>query len=302
VRPGLRYERRVVIALAATLASAWHAAPQLRTPRAAHAVATATDAIWVVGGSGGQLGVERFDGQRWTVATQLPHGGLNAPAAAVAGGRLYVLGGVEEQTNLPTDAVEVYDPRTHAWSSAAPLPSPRGGHAAVVLNGKIHVLGGGNSERTLADHSVYDPATDAWRDAAPLPRAQGSVAAVVFHNRIYAIGGRSGFSDFGDTFVYDEAADHWTKGPAIPPRGTGGAAVFRNTIWYVGGESQAKSAVLGDVYRLTRGTWHRAGRLPTARNYARAVVFKGALYAIGGSRSAGASHSAGGSRVVERYR
>jgi hypothetical protein len=31
-------------------------------------------------------------------------------------------------------------------------------------------------------------------------------------------------------------------------------------------------------------------------------VFKGALYAIGGSRSAGASHSAGGSRVVERYR
>ena len=112
--------------------------------------------------------------------------------------------------------MRVYDPSSEAWSAAAPLPAPRGGHAAVVLDGKIHVLGGGNSMSTIADHSVYDPATDSWTEAAPLPRAEGSPAAVVFGGRLYAIGGRSGFSDFGDVYVYDAADDAWTTRPVDP--------------------------------------------------------------------------------------
>jgi N-acetylneuraminic acid mutarotase len=41
--------------------------------------------------------------------------------------------------------------------------------------------------------------------------------------------------------------------------------------------------------------------LPTARNYARAVVLNDAVYVVGGSRVAGDSHSASGSTVVERF-
>jgi N-acetylneuraminic acid mutarotase len=255
----------------------------------------------VLGGSGGQLGVERFDGKHWTVATQLPHGGLNAPAAVALCGRIYVLAGFEQQTNVPTAQVDVYDEQTSTWKPAPPLPAPRGGHAAVVLDGKIHVLGGGNSQSTIADHSVYDPQANTWSEAAPLPRAEGSVAAVVFGGTLYAIGGRSGFDDFGEVYVYDAQHDRSRRGPSIPPRGTGGAVVYKNAIWYFGGESQAKGAVLGDVLRLGNGKWKRATKLPTPRNYARAVVFHNAVYVVGGSRSAGASHSAAGSRVVERF-
>ena len=50
--------------------------------------------------------------------------------------------------------VHVYDTRTKRWNQAAPLPAPRGGLAAVVLEGMIHVLGGGNSKSTIADHDV----------------------------------------------------------------------------------------------------------------------------------------------------
>jgi len=290
------------LALAATATvGSWHAAPPLLTARAAHAVVATSEAIYVFGGSSGQTGVERFDGKHWTVATQLPHGGLNAPAAVVLNQRIYLIGGFEEQTNLPTAAVDVYDPSANTWSAAAPLPAPRGGHAAVVLDGKIHVLGGGNSQSTLADHSVYDPSSDTWSDAAPLPRSEGSVAAVVFRGKLYAIGGRSGFSDFGDVYVYDAARDRWTHGPSISPRGTGGAVVFDNAIWYVGGESQTRGTVLGEVLRLSNGKWTRATKLRTARNYARAVVFRKAIYVVGGSTSAGSSHSAAGSRVVERF-
>ena len=290
----------MLLALAATV-GAWHTAPPLPTARAAHAVVVNGDSVYVLGGSGGQVDVDRFDGARWTIATQLPHGALNAPAAVALGGRIYVLGGFAAQTNLPSDAVDVYDPRANTWSSAAPLPAPRGGHAAVVLDGKIHVLGGGNSQSTIADHSVFDAQTNTWSSAAPLPRAEGSVAAVVFGGKLYAIGGRSGFSDFGDVYVYDAQRDAWTHGPSIPARGTAGVVVYKSAIYLFGGESQAKGAVLGDVLRLGNGKWKRVSKLPTPRNYARAVVFRKAVYVIGGSRSAGASHSAAGSRVVERF-
>jgi N-acetylneuraminic acid mutarotase len=200
--------------------------------------------------------------------------------------------------------VLVYDVATNSWHDAAPLPAPRGGHAAVVLEGKIHVLGGGNSVSTLADHSVYDPATDRWTERAPLPRAKGSPAAVALDGRIYAIGGRSGPADFGDVDVYEPAADAWRPGPPIEPRGTAGAAVYCGTIWVFGGESQARKETLATVLRLdpATGRWRSAPPMPTARSYARAVLRGDAVYVVGGSPEPGSSHSSAGSAVVERFR
>lgn len=283
----------------------WHVEPPLPTARAAHAVVALPDAIYVLGGtgpSGAPTGVDRFDGRRWGTVTHLPHGGLNAAAAVAVGGRVVLIGGFEEQTNLPTERVEVYHPPSHTWSSAAPLPSPRGGEAAAVLDGKIHVLGGGNERSTLADHDVYDPATDTWTSAAPLPRSEGSPAAAVYRGVLYAIGGRSGLDDFADVYRYDEQHDRWTDAPSLPsPRGTGGAVVFRDAIWYLGGESQAMQRVLGDVLRQSGKSWQRVTALPQPRNYARAVVWHDAIWVVGGSTSFGNSHASIGSKLVERF-
>lgn len=278
----------------------------MRNPRSAHAVVSTGTTIYALAGAGASgpvFEIERFDGTAWTPETRLPGDGLNAPAAVVLDGRIYLIGGFDGLGNMPTSDVQVYDPATRAWSTAAPLPAPRGGHAAVVLGGKIHVLGGGNQLSTIADHSVYDPATDTWTERAPLPRAKGSPAAVVFKGRIYAIGGRSGASDFGDVDVYDAASDRWRRGPRLGPRGAAGAVVYRGAIFVFGGESQASERTLNAVLRLgpAAKSWTRVSTMPTARNYARAVVLNDAVYVVGGSRSAGASHSAAGSAIVERF-
>ena len=42
--------------------------------------------------------------------------------------------------------------------------------------------------------------------------------------------------------------------------------------------------------------------MPTARNFARAVLFKGAIYVVGGSTSYGSSHASRGAGVVESLR
>lgn len=292
---------------AAVGAESWHSAPSMLHARSAHAIVSTGAAIYAIGGTGAGgapvLQVERFDGNQWREETTLPGEGLNAPAAVAIGQRIYVIGGFKTVTNVPTSDVLIYDVGTRTWSSVAPLPAPRGGHAAAVLGGRIHVIGGGNSQSTLADHSEYDPAANTWIDRAPLPRSEGSPAAVAFKEKLYAIGGRSGGSDFGNVYIYDPATNSWGDGPALEPRGTAGAALYCGTIYVFGGESQAKSVVLSDVLRLdsTGAAWRSAQPMPSARNYARAALLGNSVYLIGGNPVVAASHSAAGSTLVERF-
>jgi N-acetylneuraminic acid mutarotase len=288
-------------------ACGWDGVAPLNHARTAHAVVSTGSAIFAFAGTGEGGApvrqVERWGGERWQVVAQLPGPGLNAPAAAAVGETIYVIGGFETDTNVPSSRVHVFTQEDGTWREAAPLPAPRGGHAAVVHDGKIHVLGGGNSRSTIADHSQYDPATNAWRELAPLPRAEGSPAAVVFNNKIHALGGRSGGSDFGDVYIYDAASDAWAAGPSIEPRGVMGAVVYRGAIHLFGGESQARRENLAEVLRLDPDAqWRRAADMPTARSFARAVVLGDAVYVVGGSPRPEASHAGRGSAVVERYR
>jgi N-acetylneuraminic acid mutarotase len=295
-------------ALALNAVGTWTRVADMRTARSAHAVVATETGIYVLAGTGPDgkpvTSVERFDGKTWANETTLPGEGLNAPAAAALENSIYVIGGFGTTTNRPVTTVHRYDPVAKKWDTAAPLPAPRGGHAAAVLNGRIHVFGGGNSVSTIDDHSIYDPKTNTWSAGAPLPRRMGSPAAAVLNGKLYSIGGRSGPNDFGDVHIYDPATDRWVAGPAIPARGTGGAAVSNGSILYFGGESQSGQAVLGDVLRLAPGgaEWVKeAPPMPIPRSYARVVTFRGAIYVVGGSTEYGASHSSKGSATVERF-
>ncbi len=285
----------------------WSDEPPMLIPRSAHAVVSSASAIYALAGTDDHgkpvLDVEGFDGRQWKIETTLPGPGLNAPTASIVGQRLYVVGGFVAVTNRPTDEVQVYDLQTQRWSLASPLPNPRGGHVAVVMKDKIHVFGGGNSVSTISDHSEYDPETNTWRDLAPLPRAEGSPAAAVVGEKIYVIGGRSGNSDFGDVYIYDPETDTWSTGASIEPRGTAGAVAYCGGIYLFGGESQAERKNLDSVLRLDleRNVWEAVNPMPTARKFARAVLFMGSVYIVGGSSIPANSHSPIGTAVVERF-
>ena len=285
----------------------WSDEPSLLIPRSAHAVVSSDTTIYSLAGTDDNgkpiPEVEAFDGEQWAIETTLPGNGLNAPTASIVGNRIYVAGGFTADTNKPTDEVHVYDLQTHQWSTASPLPNPRGGHVAVVFDEKIHLFGGGNSVSTIADHSEYDPGTDTWRELAPLPRAEGSPAAVVVEGNIYVIGGRSGNSDFGDVYIYDPATGSWSTGPSIEPRGTAGAVLYCGGVYLFGGESQAERINLDSVLRLDlgRNVWETVTAMPIARKFARAVLFKDSVYIVGGSTVLANSHSPNGTASVIRF-
>src|SRR6185369_18097031 len=95
----------------------------------------------------------------------------------------------------------------------------------------------------------------------------------------------------------------WRALPTIPPRGTAGAVSVCNAIHLFGGESQSRRAVLADVFRFdeAQGVWTALAPLPTARNFARAVVVDGSVWVVGGSLEPGSSHASAGSTTVERF-
>ena len=63
---------------------------------------------------------------------------------------------------MVTDTVEMYDTIKNTWKFCAALKTPRSGACAVVLEGKIYVMGGTHKRLALSSCEVYNPQTDEW--------------------------------------------------------------------------------------------------------------------------------------------
>jgi N-acetylneuraminic acid mutarotase len=278
----------------------WRIGSPLRTPRASLAAVSDNSGIYVLGG--GTLDVDRFDGTSWQKETELPEI-LNAAAAALVNGEIFVIGGFLGSGNIPTDRVRIYNIASKQWREGERMPTARGGIQTAVLNNQIYVIGGGNQFQTLAANEVYDPQSNAWNTLAPLPRQRGNPALAAFNGRVYAIGGASGGATFSDVDIFDPATNSWSSGPAISPsRVAARAVVYRGSLFVFGGEASSGPA-LKNVSRLntTNMTWEAMTRMPTGRSYAGSALFNDAVFIIGGSTLAPTTHASGGTTSVESF-
>ncbi|HET7341296.1 MAG TPA: galactose oxidase, partial [Methylomirabilota bacterium] len=189
----------------------WTSLRTLPAPRQEVAVAAWRERVWVIGGFGDTAEpvrtVETYDPAQalWETRGQLPVA-LHHAAAAVAGDRLFVVGGYTggRVSWTASDALYEYVAARETWEARAPMPTPRGGLAVAVLDGKVHALGGSGDGVTNA-HEVYDPATNRWSRANAMPTARDHLAAVAFQGRVWALGGRASVmgEQYANVEVYD---------------------------------------------------------------------------------------------------
>lgn len=195
----------------AALDGRWEVAPALPSPQAESAAGSFPGLVVLAGGRtpagransgyGDHVDTGRTlilrDGERgWREVAPMPNP-RNSMAYAVLGGRLHVIAG--RRSLGPGNIVNLadhhaYDPATDRWTELAPLPAPRGGHAAAVIGGRIHVLGGeafGDSPTVFREQWSYDPETDRWRDEPPMPEGRHGLGAVALDGRLHVIGGAS---------------------------------------------------------------------------------------------------------------
>jgi N-acetylneuraminic acid mutarotase len=253
--------------------------------------------VWVLGGltdnlfgfSGSDV-VEIYEpsSDQWTSGPDLPAPRHHA-MAAVAGGEIYVIGGMDANSFAPTDTM--WRLREGTWEELAPLPGPRAAGAAVGDESSIYLIGGVPDGTSVLR---FDLDTGEWFVLPSLGRPREHVSAAIHGDQIVVVGGRWGSDMHASTEVYEFVTDRWIEGPALLEARSGFALVTSDAgLMAIGGEVFNPTAVLASTERLLDGTWSPGPELPEALHGVPAVEVEGTVLVIGGSLRAGDVENSG---------
>jgi N-acetylneuraminic acid mutarotase len=172
----------------------------------------------------------------------------------------------------------------NCWATKTSMPSVVSGCNAVVLNGRIYVVG------VTANYSYnpsvwyvsvfyeYNPMTDTWVTLLPMPTPAEYTAVAACGNKIYV------FSR-GLTEVYDPLMNTWENKTSMPTaRIQVKANVVNGKIYLIGGRTgdQYSTVALNEVYDPAHDSWTTKAPVPyPVINYASAVI-ENKIYLIGG--------------------
>ncbi len=123
-------------------------------------------------------------------------------------GKFYVIGGCNVLTCGFSD-VQVYDPASNTWSTAASYPEPISWQACGVIDGLIYCAGG-TAKNTDSKHTyVYDPDTNTWTRLADMPQTQWGAATIAANERLIISTGITSDSSVAtnEGFAYDPSTD-----------------------------------------------------------------------------------------------
>ena len=173
---------------------------------------------------------------------------------------MWILGGIEnyflgDDTSLRNDVWCSSDGETWELATEQADWSPRAFHQAVVVGGKMWVLGGGNyvpNHFALNDVWCSEDGvewTQVTEDAPWEPRLWFS--SVVYRNRIWVLGGWSQEEgNMGDVWCSADG-EHWTRLKSEVlwrPRHEHSAFVFQDRIWVAGGHAAPLSSEVWSLH------------------------------------------------------
>lgn len=220
--------------------------------------------------------------------------------SVVANGKLYVFGGynVTSPDYQPTNASEVYDATTNAWSTLAPMPAAET-HMGVATDGRfIYVAGGYTFDpRTTyqtfstANAFRYDIQSNAWSTFVPLPAARGAGAMIYLDGQLHFVGGvntsRAGQTEHW-VLNLNAATPTWTDSTTLPLSVNHTSTVVLNgKIYVVGGQTTSDdSSTVSTLMMWDPGNpsaWTMLASMPVRRSHAVVTVIDGRIVVAGGT-------------------
>jgi N-acetylneuraminic acid mutarotase len=255
--------------------------------------------LGLVVGVGGYLGFLVLsnpaprEARGWALLATLPTA-RGETATAVAGGRLYVIGGLTGLNAAPTAEVTAYDPGGNVWTDVAPLPEARDHAAAVGLGGSVYVSGGASSAGApLATFWFLTLGAETWRELPPMPEARYAHRMVEVDEKIYVVGG---IGATGRVLMYNPIIGKWFTGADMPaPRDHLSAVVVDGEIWAIGGRVDGMAQSRVDIYDPAAHVWHPGPALPKPTSGAAEGVLNGFILVSGGEDPQGAD------RVLDQH-
>ena len=215
------------------------------------------DKILLFGGLKGRRGdissaAYQFDAysNAWSEVASLPSPRA-ALAATVYGGRVYVIGGVDE--NAVSSSIDIYDPESNSWRRGPSLQSGRSHMSAVTVGKLIYVIGGkddtGSASLDLAE--TLDPTSGAWAEVQGLEVGRADLGALEYNGRVYVMGGENIDMALDSVQAFDPKFARWLTFPPLPLALHGAATANVDGIGYViGGSAGPGLSVVGDAYAI----------------------------------------------------
>ncbi|MEX2123335.1 MAG: kelch repeat-containing protein [Woeseia sp.] len=297
-----------VTALRPAAAGCWTTEPALPGERLDAGAVSIGANVYLVGGKTGNtyfptLYVFNTLSDSWSQGASSTRISVENPAVTALNGKLYVFGG---STDPFADAVanaSVYDPATNTWSVLAPMPTPRGGVSAAVLQGLIYVVGGMTTDGASTNLvEIYNPQSNTWTAGAPMGTRRDNLGVTVIGGQVYAFGGRTRNADgttVNDTLNSVEALNPttgvWEPRAAMP---TGRRAFALGTIdgkvQIFGGENAPGGDGVyeaGEEYDPATNSWRTITPMTRGRHGPASATVADRVYIMGGSVQSGSSAS-----------
>lgn len=230
-------------------------------------------------------------GAVWSSRASLPFAQQETAVLAVDS-RVYVLGGFDA-SGAVLNVVHVYDPKTNAWSTAAPLPKPLHHINAAVVGAQIWIVGAlldRNFVQT-GDIIAFDPKTNQWtpKGSMPVGSERGASFTAAIGDTIFVAGGLRGGAPVTTFSSYNTTSGTWNT--TLPPMPTardhgGGAAVAGTSFLAVSGRGGGINShtTRVDAFDVAAGVWtDKSAPIPTSRGgFALATLEDGRVVVMGG--------------------
>ena len=242
---------------------------------------------------------------------------------AIIDGKIYAMGGFDgpyPEWELKADMF-IYAIASDSWQQGLAMPEPVGEHVAIVVNKKIHVIGGrvrSEDERNHFDayidsnaHHIYDPQKNEWSKGKAAPTARNSAAAAVIDGLIYVVGGRHNVmqkdgtqlqQNLSNLEVYNPETSEWhTRAPLPESLGGNAAASVDGKLYVFGGEQWAPEHKVFSsswTYDPASDKWQKVADMPTARHGLAAAAVDDVIYTIGGCTKVGGGATVGATEAL----
>lgn len=175
-----------------------------------------------------------------------------------------------------------------ATPSPNPMPTARSWLAAVNIENKIMVIGGGDriTKTSYANNEIYNPITNSWETLTPMPTPRYALAAAEYNGKVYVFGGQKIFgnaSPVNKVEIYDPATDSWSTGSPMPKAMCEiAAATCGDKIYVIAGLNYATRYNALQIYSPGTDSWSVGAPLPKAFSQHAAVGYGGKVYVFGG--------------------
>ncbi|OED41726.1 hypothetical protein AB833_09075 [Chromatiales bacterium (ex Bugula neritina AB1)] len=162
----------------------------------------------------------------------------------------------------------------------------------VVIDGKIYMIGGRGHKHI----DIYDLESNRWTRTIKTPIEMHHFQPVAIGTKIYLLGGMTCCypqeKSIEHVQIFDTRTRKWSEGAKIPAkrrRGGAGAAVYKDKIYLLGGNTKGHSGGAVnwfDEFDPQTGKWKALKNAPDARDHANIAIIGSKLVAAGGRKSA----------------